>query len=145
MLTNIENYSWLIILSAFGLLFMKIWDTLKKYSSFSESTSFVIALCVSMLCVISVIGFFSQGHENSQEIALVHQEDPSSQEPQQHKFHLVLLPYMALIMSFLLLLMMVKIELLADSVNSFFRAPCRKKDKVITTGKQNNLKQIKPK
>jgi len=145
MLTNVENYSWIIILPVFGLLFMTIWNALNKNSYFSDTGSFMIALCVSVLCVISVIAFFTQDHETSQEIAEVSQEDASSQEPQQHKFHLILLPYLALMMSFLLLLILLKIGLLADGINSFFRPSYGNKNKVITTGKQNNLKQIKPK
>ena len=144
MLTNVENYSWIIILPIFGLLFTKIWDALKKHSSFSESTSFVIAVCVSMLCVISVIGFFPQKHENSQETSEVCKEDASSQEPQRDKFHFILLPYMALMMSFLLLLMIVKIGLIAEGTNSFFRRPLYgNKDKITTTDQQRKEKQIR--
>jgi hypothetical protein len=117
MLTNIENYSWLIILPVFGLLFTKIWDALKRHSSCSETASFVIALCVSMLCVISIIGFFPHEPGTSQEIATVSKEDTSSQEPHQHEIRFILLPYMALMMSFLLLLMIVEIGLLAESVD----------------------------
>ena len=98
MLTNLENYSWLIILPVFGLLFTKIWDALNKHSSFSGTISFVIALCVSMLCVISVIGFFQQDHEDSQEIAAVCEEGASLQKHQQHEVRFILLPYMALMM-----------------------------------------------
>ena len=143
MLTNIENYSWIIILPVFGLLFTAIWNALNRRSCFSDVASFVIALCVSMLCVISIIGFFPQEHENAQEIAVVRQANVSSQEPQQHTFHFILLPYMALMMSFLLLLMIVKIGLLADGVvNGFFRPSYRDKDKLTTTDRQKEKNQI---
>lgn len=142
MLTNLENYSWIIILPVFGLLFMTIWNALNKHLYFSEFASLVIALCVSVLCVISVIEFFPQEHGNSQEIAVVCQEAASSQEPQQRKFHFILLPYLALMMSFLLLLMLVKIGMLADGVNSFFRPSYSNKNK-ITTDRQNILNKLK--
>ena len=145
MFTIVENYSWIIILPVFGLLFMTIWNALNKNSYFSESASFVIALCVSILCVISVIGIFPQEHEASQEIAIVSQGDASSQEPQQRKFHFILLPYLALMMSFLLLLILLKIGLLADGVNSFFRPSYGNKNKITTDRhkKENQVTKVK--
>ena len=92
MLTYIGNYSWIIILPIFGLLFTTIWNALNRHSYFSETASFVIALCVSILCVASVIGYFSQEPENLQETAVVSQENAPSQEPPQQKFHFILLP-----------------------------------------------------
>lgn len=140
MLTNLENYSWLIILPVFGLLFTKIWDVLNRHSSFSGTISFVIALCVSVLCAISVIGFFHQ-HEDTQETTVVSQEGGSLQDDSQHEVSFILLPYMALMMSFLLLLMLVKIAMFIDGVGKSHRPSY---DKIIktTTKQHNHLKQI---
>ena len=140
MLTNLENYSWLIILPVFGLLFTKIWDALNKHSSFSGSIGFVIALCVSMLCVISVIGFFQQ-HEDSHEIAVAGKDGISLQDDSQHEVRFILLPYMALMMSFLLLLMLVKIAMLVDDTDNSNQPSYVKKIKT-TTKQHNHLKQI---
>ena len=140
MLTNVENYSCLIILPVFGLLFVVIWNALKGCSVFPEPACFVIALCVSILCVISVMEFFPQVHENSQVIAAVSQEDASSQEPQHRKFNFILLPYLALTLSFLLLLMLAKIAMLADGVNSFFKPSCDNKKKITTDRQKKKIR-----
>lgn len=140
MLTITENFGWIIILPIFGLLFMTIWNALNKHSYFSEFASFMIALCVSMLCVLSVVGFFTQEHKSSQDVDVACQEETSSQYPQQNKFHNIYLPYMALMMSFLLLLVLLKIGLLADGINSFFGSSYGKKD---TTTDQQKEKRHK--
>ena len=142
MLSTIENFGWLVILPVFGLLFTAIWSALNRHSCFSESVSFVIALCVSILCVLSVVGFFTQDSENLQGIDVVGQEEASSQEPQQDKFHYILLSYAALMVSFLLLLMLVKIGLLADGINNFLRPSYGKKEKVSTTDRLKEKQRI---
>ena len=128
MLTNIENHSWIIILPVFGLLFMVIWNALKSSSIFPKPACFVIALCVSILCLISVIGFFPQVQGSSQ-------EDASLQEPQQHRFHFILLPYMALTLSFLLLLIVTGIARFGDGRSNLFRPSYGKKKKITTTNR----------
>ena len=145
MFTIVENYSWIIILPVFGLLFMTIWNALNKNSYFSDTGSFMIALCVSVLCAISVIAFFTQASGAPQEIAIASQEEASSQEPQQRKFHFILLPYLALMMSFLLLLILLKIGLLADGINSFFRPSYGNKNKITTDRhkKENQVTKVK--
>ena len=142
MLINIENYSWIIILPVFVLLFAVIWNALKKSSIFPDFLCFVIALCVTILCVISVTEIFPQEHANSQEIAAVSQENAPLQEHQQRKFHFILLPYLALILSFLLLLMLVKIAMLADGVNSFFKPSYGNIKKIIETNRHEKENQI---
>ena len=140
MLTNVENYSCLIILPVFGLLFVVIWNALKSGSVFPEPACFVIALCVSALCVISVMEFFPQVHGNSQEIAAVSQEDAPSQQPQHRKFNFILLPYLALTLGFLLLLMLVKIGMLADGVNSVFKQSHSNKNKITTDRQKKKIR-----
>lgn len=142
MLTNIENYSWIIILPVFGLLFMVIWNALKSGSVFPKPACFVIALCVSILCVISVIEFFPQVQGSSQEIAAVSQEDASSQEPQQRKFHFILLPYLTLVMSFILLLILIGIGKLVDGASNLLKPFYGKKNKVATTDRRKEETQI---
>jgi len=126
MLTIIENYSWIIILPVFVLLFAVIWNALKKSSVFPDFLCFVIALCVSMLCVISVIEFFPQEHGTSQGIAA----------------HFILLPYLALTLSFLLLLILVKIAMLADGVKSFFKPSYSNRKKITATNRHKKENQI---
>ena len=120
MLISLENYSWIIILPVFVLLFSVIWNALKKSSIFPEPACFVIVLCVAILCVISVIEYFPQEHENSQEAAVISQEDASSQEPQQRKFHFILLP------------IVMEIALLADGKSNLFRPSYGNKNKITT-------------
>ena len=142
MLTIIENYSWIIILPVFVLLFAVIWNALKKSSIFPEPACFVIALCVAILCVVSVIEYFPQEHKNSQEVAAISQEDASPQKPQKRNFFFLLLPYLALTISFLLLLIVVEIGLLAEGKSNLFRLSYRKKNKVATTDRRKGETQI---
>ena len=146
MLSNIENYSWIIILPVFVLLFMVIWNALKSSSIFPEPACFVIAICVSMLCVISVIEYFPQEHANSQEIVAVSQENAPLQEHQQRRFHFILLPYLALTLSFLLLLIFLKIRLVTNRVNSFLKPSYGNRKKIIATNrykKENQIMKVK--
>ena len=141
MLTIIENYSWIIILPVFVLLFAVIWNALKKSSIFPDFLCFVIALCVTILCVISVTEFFPQEHGTSQRIAAVSQENAPLQEHQQHKFHFILLPYLTLTLSFLLLLMLAKIAMLADGVKSFFKPSYGNKKKIAATNRHKKIRK----
>jgi len=121
-------------LPVFVLLFAVIWNALKKSSVFPDFLCFVIALCVSMLCVISVIEFFPQEHGTSQGIAAVSQENA--------QFHFILLPYLALTLSFLLLLILVKIAMLADGVKSFFKPSYSNRKKITATNRHKKENQI---
>ena len=137
---NLENYSWIIILPVFVLLFAVIWNTLKRSSIFPKPACFVIALCVAILCVISVIEYFPQEHENSQEVAAISQEDMSSQETQKRNFFFLLLPYLALMISFFLLLIVTEIAHLADGISSLFRPSHINKNKPMTKNLQKKEK-----
>jgi hypothetical protein len=137
MLTSVENYKWLTILAVFVLLFMVIWNALKSSSIFPEPTCFVISLCVAALCILGVTNYFPKKHVNLQEVAVIAQEDVSLQEPQQRKFFFILLPYMALVISLLLFLIITLIAPLANGVSSLFRPSYgNNKDKIITTDRQ---------
>lgn len=143
MLNLIENYSWVIILPVFALLFTVIWNALNRHSNFSGSISLVIAVCVSILCVISVLGGVLQVSGSSQEPASVSQKDAYLEESQQHGFGMILLPYMALMMSFLLLLTLAKIGLLADGITSFFQTSRHDNERVAKASRQGGGRRIK--
>jgi len=136
MLTSVENYKWLTILAVFVLLFMVIWNALKSSSIFPEPTCFVIALCVAALCILSVTNYFPQEHVNSQGVAAISEEDASLQEPHQRNFFFILLPYLALMISLLLLLIVTLIAPLANGVSSLLRPSYGNKDKIITIDRQ---------
>ena len=142
MLINIENLGWIIILPVFGLLFMVIWNALKSSSVFPKPACLVIALCVSILCVISVIEFFPQVQGSSQDIVAVSQENVPSQEPQQRRFHFILLPYLALTISLLLLLIATGVARLTDSRSGLLR-PRRNKNKLTTADLKDRKTEIK--
>lgn len=134
MLTNIEYYNWLIIVPVFGLLFTIIWDAINKH--FPGLAGFMIALCVSILCVVSVIDYFPREHESPQATTVAAQEDAPSQETEQHKSHSILLPYLALMMSFLLMLILLMIRLLADGIIVFLRPSYGNKNKISATDRR---------
>jgi len=64
MVTTIENYNWICVLPIFVLLFIVIWRTLNQHSFFREPFDLIIALCVSVLCIVSLFAFYipEQGH-----------------------------------------------------------------------------------
>lgn len=141
MLTNVENYGWLIILPLLGVVFMAIWNALNRHSTFSGFGSFMIALCVAMLFIVGAVEFFPQHHENPQEAIEVLQQNLPSQN-QEDTFHTILLPYLALGMSFLLLLIIANLAMFADGVSGLFRPSYGDKNKPTETTQQRKENQM---
>ncbi|HBG25973.1 MAG: hypothetical protein A2Y10_13815 [Planctomycetes bacterium GWF2_41_51] len=141
MLANVENYGWLIILPLLGVVFMATWNALNRHSTFSGFGSFMIALCVAMLFIVGVVEFFPQQHESPPGATGVLQQNLPSQN-QEDTFHTILLPYLALGMSFLLLLVVANLAMFADGVSSFFRPFYGHKNKAIAIDQQRKENQI---
>ena len=142
MLTNVEDYAWLIILPLLGVVFTASWNALNRHSSFSGFGSFMIALCVAMLFIVGAVEFFPQQHESPPGTTEVSQENTPSQNSQD-KFHTILLPYLALGMSFLLLLVVANLGMFADGVSSIFRPSYGHKNKTTATDQQKKESRIK--
>jgi protein-S-isoprenylcysteine O-methyltransferase Ste14 len=91
-----EPTTFLCLAAIFVILFAVIAKTLKEMSFFQKKTAIVVALCVSLLCIIGLYqSFFTidKTHE------VVHQGDKIGILP------FLLLPYTALALAILLLLL----------------------------------------
>ncbi|MCJ7560168.1 hypothetical protein MUO79_06070 [Candidatus Bathyarchaeota archaeon] len=92
-----ESTTFLCLAAIFVILFATIAKTLKEMSFFQKKTAMVVALCVSLLCIIGLNqSFFTidKTHE------VVHQGDKIRILP------FLLLPYTALALAILLLLLL---------------------------------------
>jgi len=92
-----ESTTFLCLAAIFVILFAIIAKTLKEMSFFQKKTAIVVALCVSLLCIIGLYqSFFTidKTHE------VVHQGDKIGILP------FLLLPYTALALAILLLLLL---------------------------------------
>jgi len=92
-----EPTTFLCLAAIFVILFATIAQTLKEMSFFQKKTAVVVALCVSLLCIIGLYqSFFTidKTHE------VVHQDDKIWILP------FLLLPYTALALAILLLLLL---------------------------------------
>ena len=116
MLTTIENYNGMFVIAVFVLLFTVIWNSLKRSSIFPENICFVIALCVSVLCII---GLFGLGKTKTRLIkgptsSLVKVAPPvpltPAAEPNKKKINFILLPYAALAISILFALLLLMFQ-----------------------------------
>ena len=105
MSTTIENISWIIIVPIFLILFAVIWKAAKRSSIFPEPACFIVALCVSILCIIGMFNFDASGHAKSQEITSERQVEAVSESPGQQGHQIILLPYIALGVSILAMLL----------------------------------------
>jgi hypothetical protein len=101
MLTVIENVSWIIILPIFALLFAVIWRAVKRISLFSERTGLVVAVAVTILCLISMFDFDLSTQSKSQGIGSDRQVVTKPANPEHQKREFILLPYLALGISIL--------------------------------------------
>jgi hypothetical protein len=101
MLTVIENVSWIIILPIFALLFAVIWRAVKHISLFSERTGLIVAVAVTILCLISMFDFDLSTQSKSQGIGSDRQVETTPVNPQHQKREFILLPYLALGISIL--------------------------------------------
>ena len=90
------------------LLFVIILKTLKEISLFGDGAGTVIAVCVTILCLIGVYEFIiSPGG------AIVHKLNPSELNADKHShfgFHLILLPYASLAITLLLLMLLLRFK-----------------------------------
>jgi len=135
MATGTIDFGWMLILPIFGVLFMVIWNSLKSSSIFPKPTCLVITFCVSVLCILGAMDFFTQD-------VVVLQKEVSLQEPQASKFYPILLPYLTLMISLLLLFVALKIVILINNTYHFFRPSRHEKKEKVAEICQNELKQI---
>ncbi len=115
-MSNVITNNGTIILVIFVLLFAVIWNSLKRSSIFPENICFVIALCVSVLCII---GLFGLGKTKTRLIkgptsSLVKVAPPvpltPAAEPNKKKINFILLPYAALAISILFALLLLMFQ-----------------------------------
>ena len=115
-MSNVITNNGTIILVIFVLLFAVIWNSLKRSSIFPENICLVIALCVSVLCII---GLFGLGKTEARLIKgprtfLVKDAPPvpsaPAAEPNKKKINFILLPYAALAISILFALLLLMFQ-----------------------------------
>jgi hypothetical protein len=114
----IENHNGVLIATVFVLLFAVIWNTLKRSSIFPENICLVLAVCVSLLCIIGLFNpgqtkaklmtgnkFFIKDSPTTQPIELTDQAKPDKK-----KINFILLPYAALAISILFALILLMLQ-----------------------------------
>lgn len=92
-----ESTTFLCLAAIFVIVFATIAKTLKEMSFFQKKTSVVVALCVSLLCII---GLYQSFFTTDKTHEVVHQGDKIWIMP------FLLLPYTALALAILLLLLL---------------------------------------
>ena len=94
-LNNIPSTGISLLIGAviFLILFLAILEVLKKHSLFSGATLHILAVCVSLLSVIGIFRIF------------VEAEGPSDVSGKEDPFSFILLPYAAMGISILIILL----------------------------------------
>ena len=82
----------------FAILFITIFTTLKRASLFGGGTATIVALCVSLLCIVGLYLFLGPGDKTA---AVPLKEDKSGID-----LHTILLPYATLAIAMLLALLL---------------------------------------
>ena len=86
-----------VVLGAvFAILFITIFTTLKRASLFGGGTAAIVALCVSLLCIVGLYQFLGPGHKTP--------ELPVRDDKSGIGLHTILLPYATLAIAMLLAL-----------------------------------------
>jgi hypothetical protein len=130
--TTIENYNWIYVLPIFLLLFIVIWRSLKHYSFFRKPFDLIIALCVSVLCVVSLFTCY------------IPEQGLPYKQPSGHPF--VLLPLFVLaimiILSFAVLILLTAITIIKRILVPLYcgiQKMTRFMDKLIKPTSKNSL------
>ena len=92
----------IILLPLFFIIFTVVWVSVKKWSLFSEPVGFLVAVCVSVLCIMGLFNIGKTDSHTPVNIAAASLNDAASTQPDEQKINFILLPYAALAVSILL-------------------------------------------
>jgi uncharacterized membrane protein len=126
----------LCVMAIFVVLFATILRALKEMSLFTLGTSIVVALSVTVLCLIGLHHFLVSGENDK--IASRHAAEIVGQTG----IEIILLPYAALAIAILLCLLLLGISIIFP-IRRRVEHPARKKAQVINSEQVQNINQEK--
>lgn len=129
MLDVIKNFEGLFGLMIFVLLFVVLWNSLKRSSIFPDNICLVLSLCAAAICVISLRAFFSTGLESSSKIIAQQPQKAVISESQNQQREFIMLPWITLAISIIVSLVFIALMKVWSAIKSFFNLSDRSFDK----------------
>ena len=125
--------SLIILLPLFFIIFTVVWVAVKKWSFFDEPVGFLVAVCVSVLCIIGIFNIGKADSHTPVNIAAASLNDAASTQPDKQKINFILLPYAALAVSILLVFLLAMLLRAWSAMKKLFGPLCHHTDKAATT------------
>ncbi|MCF7955178.1 MAG: hypothetical protein K9M75_05195 [Phycisphaerae bacterium] len=135
MATAIQDYRELIMVVVFVLLFTVIWNALKQSSLLPGPFCLIVSFCVAILCIIGMFEFGSDEPVGTMNLQDHTQVKASSPDTNNKEDQAILLPYLALGISIIAILLLLVLTKTWTFIRSYFNWAQHD----VSTG-ENNLK-----
>lgn len=118
----IKNFEGIFLLAVFVLLFIVLWKSLQESSLFPDGMCIVLALVGSLICLVSLNNFLTEG-QNSSSINTSFQEGGFSSETKDQEREFILLPWLVLAISIMASLIFMAFIKVWTAIKDFFNLP----------------------